>query len=84
MHLYSLVAFSALILSTSAANTCHVKFYNQEKGYGFCTPANGADVFVHHSELEKAGIRVVQAGQCLAGTFVKSSKSTELKNIHLC
>jgi len=30
-----------------------VKFFNEEKGYGFITPTNGKDVFVHQSGLKE-------------------------------
>ena len=36
----------------------YVKWFNEEKGYGFITPENnGSDVFVHISTLESSGIR---------------------------
>ena len=35
-----------------------VKFYNDQRGYGFIAPDNGGkDVFVHATALERAGIR---------------------------
>ncbi|MGQ0457377.1 MAG: cold-shock protein [Hyphomicrobium sp.] len=41
-----------------------VKFYNDQKGYGFIAPDNGGkDVFVHATALERAGIRGLQEGQ---------------------
>jgi CspA family cold shock protein len=40
-----------------------VKFYNEQKGYGFIAPDNGGkDVFVHATALEKAGIRSLNEG----------------------
>lgn len=40
-----------------------VKFFNEQKGYGFITPqGGGADVFVHVSALEAAGIRTLAEG----------------------
>ena len=45
-------------------NTGTVKFYNDQKGYGFITPDNGGkDVFVHATALERAGLRGLREGQ---------------------
>jgi len=41
-----------------------VKFYNDQKGFGFIAPENGGtDVFVHATALERAGIRMLTEGQ---------------------
>jgi len=41
-----------------------VKFYNDQKGFGFIQPDNGEkDVFVHATALERAGISTLQEGQ---------------------
>ena len=41
-----------------------VKFYNDQKGYGFIQPDNGGkDVFVHATALERAGLRGLNEGQ---------------------
>ncbi|PCJ85709.1 MAG: cold-shock protein [Hyphomicrobiales bacterium] len=41
-----------------------VKFYNNQKGYGFIAPDNGgADVFVHATALERAGMSDLADGQ---------------------
>jgi CspA family cold shock protein len=41
-----------------------VKFYNDQKGFGFIQPDNGdKDVFVHATALERAGIRGLREGQ---------------------
>jgi len=41
-----------------------VKWFNPTKGYGFIQPeAGGADVFVHISAVERAGMRSLQEGQ---------------------
>ena len=41
-----------------------VKFYNDQKGYGFIQPDDGSkDVFVHATALERAGLRGLREGQ---------------------
>ncbi len=41
-----------------------VKFFNEQKGYGFIAPDNGGnDVFVHISALERAGLHTLSQGQ---------------------
>lgn len=41
-----------------------VKFYNDQKGFGFIQPEDGGkDVFVHATALERAGIRGLREGQ---------------------
>ncbi len=41
-----------------------VKFFNAQRGYGFIAPEGGdADVFVHISAVEQAGLRTLHEGQ---------------------
>jgi len=41
-----------------------VKFFNAQKGFGFIAPVNGgADVFVHVTAVERAGMRSLVEGQ---------------------
>ena len=44
-----------------------VKFYNDQRGFGFIQPDNGEkDVFVHATALERAGINGLREGQKVA------------------
>ena len=40
-----------------------VKWFNAEKGYGFISQSDGADVFVHHSAIQMNGYRSLEEGQ---------------------
>ena len=48
-------------------STGTVKWYNDQKGYGFIQPSDGGkDVFVHVSAVERAGIPGLREGQKLS------------------
>jgi CspA family cold shock protein len=57
-------------------NTGTVKFFNATKGFGFIALDNGgADVFVHISAVERAGLRTIMEGQKLNFDVVKDGRS---------
>ena len=62
-----------------------VKFFNEQKGYGFITPDDGSkDVFVHVSALEKAGITGgVQEGQIVDFDVETDKRSGKLAAANL-
>jgi len=52
-----------------------VKFFNATKGFGFIQPEDGgADVFVHISAVERAGMRQIVEGQKLSFDVVMDSR----------
>jgi CspA family cold shock protein len=40
-----------------------VKWFNAEKGFGFISQSDGADVFVHFSAIDMNGYKVLEEGQ---------------------
>ncbi len=53
-----------------------VKFFNTQKGFGFVEPTDGAaDVFVHISAVEQAGLRGLNEGQQVAYDLVADRRS---------
>lgn len=51
-------------LKDKAMNSGTVKFFNDQRGFGFIRPDNGdKDVFVHATALERAGINGLREGQ---------------------
>jgi CspA family cold shock protein len=61
-----------------------VKFFNEQKGYGFIAPDNGGnDVFVHISALERAGLSTLSQGQKVSFDTEKDRRSgkTAVANI---
>lgn len=54
-----------------------VKWFNTTKGYGFIQPEDGsADVFVHISAVEKAGLRSLNEGQRVSYELQKERGKT--------
>ena len=49
--------------STKARGT--VKWFNDQKGFGFITREDGTDVFVHHTEIVSDGFRTLDEGQAV-------------------
>jgi CspA family cold shock protein len=63
-----------------------VKFYNDQKGFGFIQPDNGdKDVFVHATALERAGIRGLVEGQKVSFDTAEDRRSGKVavNNIEL-
>jgi CspA family cold shock protein len=59
-----------------------VKWFNTTKGYGFIQPEEGgADVFVHISAVEKAGLRSLNEGQRLSFELQKERGKTAAVNL---
>jgi CspA family cold shock protein len=62
-----------------------VKFFNDQKGFGFIQPDDGGkDVFVHVSAVERAGMRVLNEGQKIAFDVVADRKTgkSSADNLH--
>jgi CspA family cold shock protein len=56
-----------------------VKFYNDQKGFGFIQPDDGGkDVFVHATALERAGMRGLMEGQKVAFDTAEDRRSGKI------
>ena len=56
--------------------TGKVKWFNDQKGYGFIAPDNGGkDVFVHISAVERAGLGTLNEGQKLSYEVVSDRRT---------
>ncbi len=61
-----------------------VKWFNSVKGFGFIKPdAGGADVFVHVSAVERAGLRELREGQKLSYELATDRGKTSAANLKL-
>ena len=59
-----------------------VKFFNSQKGFGFIQPTNGgADVFVHISAVERAGLSSLNEGQIVQYEVVSNRGKESAENL---
>jgi len=61
-----------------------VKFFNTTKGFGFIQPDDGsADVFVHVSAVERAGLRTLNEGQKVTFEAARDQRSGKIAAANL-
>lgn len=58
-----------------------VKWFNATKGFGFISPENGPDVFVHHSAIQSSGFRTLEDGQRVEFTVEQGPKGLQATNV---
>jgi cold shock protein len=58
-----------------------VKWFNDQKGYGFITPENGKDVFVHHSAISGDGFKSLAEGQKVEFDITTGPKGEQATNV---
>ncbi len=58
-----------------------VKWFNNEKGYGFIQRATGDDVFVHHSAIQATGYKSLAEGDTVEFTVTKGPKGLQAENV---
>ena len=59
-----------------------VKWFNDQKGYGFITPDEGGkDVFVHFSAIESEGFKTLAEGARVEFEVAQGQKGPEAKNV---
>jgi CspA family cold shock protein len=58
-----------------------VKWFSNEKGYGFIARPDGEDVFVHFSAIQGSGFRTLEEGQQVEFEIVDGPKGPQAGNV---
>ena len=59
-----------------------VKWFSNQKGYGFITPSSGSgDVFVHHSAIQGDGYKSLNEGDNVEFEVVRGPKGDQAANV---
>ncbi len=61
--------------------TGKVKWFSNQKGYGFITPESGKDVFVHHSAIQGEGYKSLEEGQDVEFEINQGPKGEQAVNV---
>ena len=64
--------------------TGKVKWFNDQKGFGFIATENGKDVFVHHSVIQGDGFKTLQENETVEYDFEdgpKGMKATKVRRL---
>ena len=58
-----------------------VKWFNNQKGYGFITTEAGSDVFLHHSAIQGDGFKTIDEGQEVEFEVTQGDKGEQAVNV---
>ena len=61
-----------------------VKWFNNQKGFGFITDETGNDVFVHFSGLNMEGFKTLEENQTVEFDVVDGEKGPQATNVTVC
>lgn len=62
-------------------HTGNVKWFDNTKGFGFISRANGADVFVHHSAIQGEGYKSLEEGEAVEFEVTQGPKGDQASNV---
>lgn len=65
----------------STMNKGTVKWFNNQKGYGFISDEQGSDVFVHYTGLNMTGFKSLEEGQNVEFEIVDGPKGPQATNV---
>ena len=59
----------------------NVKWFNNEKGYGFIDYSEGEDIFVHYSAIRQDGYKTLSEGQRVEFDLIETPKGLQAVNV---
>ncbi|MCF0108714.1 MAG: cold-shock protein [Erysipelotrichaceae bacterium] len=62
-------------------STGKVKWFNNEKGYGFITDDSGNDVFVHYSAIQSDGFKTLEEGEAVSFDVTNGDRGPQATNV---
>lgn len=63
-------------------NNGTVKWFNDEKGFGFISTSEGTDVFAHFSAIQSEGFKSLKEGESVTFDIEEGNRGPQAVNIH--
>ncbi|NPV04319.1 MAG: cold-shock protein [Syntrophaceae bacterium] len=60
-----------------------VKWFNEQKGFGFIQMDDGGDIFVHYSAIQTRGFRTLREGQRVSFEVTEGQKGPAAANVQI-
>ena len=60
-----------------------VKWFNNEKGFGFIEYKEGEDVFVHYSQIKKDGYKTLNDGDFVSFNLIETEKGLQASDVYV-
>lgn len=61
----------------------HVKWFNNEKGYGFIEYPDNEDIFVHYSAIRSEGYKTLSEGQYVEFRLIETNKGYQAVDVNI-
>lgn len=58
-----------------------IKWFNNEKGYGFINGSADEDIFVHYTAIKQEGYKTLSEGQVVEFDLIKTEKGLQATNV---
>ena len=78
----SIIKTCKWLLDCEVGSVCgNVKWFNNEKGYGFIDYADNEDIFVHYSAIRQDGYKTLSEGQRVEFDLIETPKGLQAVNV---
>ncbi len=81
LNVMSVLPNHIFFLEVLTMNKGTVKWFNNQKGYGFISDENGKDVFVHYSGLNIDGFKSLEEGAAVEFEVIDGAKGPQAVNV---